>query len=54
MDANVISSANWAFNDKAETASALGRSARIAGPWADAQLTQSGRFAKAYLQAGYK
>ncbi|HYD40237.1 MAG TPA: glycoside hydrolase family 5 protein [Anaeromyxobacter sp.] len=54
MDANVISSANWALNDKEETASALGRSARIAGPWTDAQLTESGRWAKAYIQAGYR
>jgi endoglucanase len=54
MDENVISSANWAFNDKAETASALGRSARIAGPWTDAQLSESGRFARTYIQAGYK
>ncbi len=54
MDANVISSLNWAFNDKQETASALGRSARIVGPWTDAQLSPSGRLAKTYIQAGYK
>jgi endoglucanase len=54
MDANVISSANWALNDKAETASAFGRSARISGPWTDGQLTPSGRWVKAYIQAGYR
>ena len=43
-----------ALNDKEETASALGRSARIAGPWTDAQLTPSGRWVKAYIQAGYR
>lgn len=54
MDANVISSANWSLNDKQETASALGRGARIAGPWKDAQLSASGRWVKAYIQAGYR
>jgi endoglucanase len=54
MDANLISSANWALNDKQETASALGRGARIAGPWTDAQLSESGRWVKAYVQAGYR
>jgi aryl-phospho-beta-D-glucosidase BglC (GH1 family) len=51
MDSYSISSANWAFNDKAETASVLvsGGGASATGPWPDAQLTQSGLFVKAYL-----
>jgi len=54
MDARGISSANWALNDKAETASALKGSARLNGPWTDAQLTDSGRLVKAYVSAGYR
>ena len=52
MDANGISSANWSLNDKAETASALVPGARTVGPWPEEELTESGRFAKAYLGAG--
>jgi len=51
MDAHGISSANWSLNDKAETASALVPGARTSGPWPDQELTESGRFAKAYLGA---
>jgi endoglucanase len=52
MDANGISSANWALNDKAETASALVSGASTAGPWLDSELTESGRWVKEYLAAG--
>jgi endoglucanase len=52
MDAHGISSANWSLNDKAETASALVPGARTAGPWPDAELTESGRFARDYISAG--
>jgi endoglucanase len=51
MDAHGISSANWSLNDKAETASALVPGARTEGPWPDAELTGSGRFARDYISA---
>ncbi len=51
MDQNQVSSANWALNDKRETASALVPGAPPAG-WTDAQLTPSGALAKAYIAAG--
>jgi len=49
MDQNMISSANWSLNDKAETASALVVGASATGPWADSALTQSGLWVKAYI-----
>ncbi len=49
MDANKISSANWSLNDKAETASALVGGASATGPWSDSNLTESGKWAKAYV-----
>ena len=49
MDQNLISSANWSLNDKAETASALVVGASATGPWADSALTQSGLWVKAYI-----
>jgi endoglucanase len=52
MDTNKISSANWALNDKAETASALLSGASATGPWSDANLTESGKWAKAYISKG--
>jgi endoglucanase len=52
MDQNKISSANWALNDKAETASALVGGASATGPWADSALTQSGAWVKAYIGRG--
>ncbi len=52
MDTNKISSANWALNDKAETASALFGGASATGPWSDANLTESGKWAKAYISKG--
>ena len=52
MDANQISSANWSLNDKPETASALVPGASASGPWPDDQLTESGKWARAYVAAG--
>jgi endoglucanase len=52
MDQNMISSANWSLNDKAETASALVSGASATGPWADSALTQSGLLVKAYISKG--
>ncbi|HYD51965.1 MAG TPA: cellulase family glycosylhydrolase, partial [Gemmatimonadaceae bacterium] len=49
MDQNMISSANWSLNDKAETASALVVGASATGPWPDSALTQSGAWVKAYI-----
>jgi len=53
LDANGISSLNWSLNDKAETASALRPGAPVGG-WTDADLTDSGRWVKAYVEAGYR
>ncbi len=53
LDANSISSLNWSLNDKSETASALAPGAPTAG-WTDAHLTDSGRWVKAYVEAGYR
>ncbi|HYD53857.1 MAG TPA: glycoside hydrolase family 5 protein, partial [Gemmatimonadaceae bacterium] len=52
MDQHSISSANWSLNDKAETASALLGGASATGPWTDANLTPSGKWAKAYISRG--
>jgi endoglucanase len=52
MDAHGISSANWAMNDKGETASAL-KSMNYDGPWTSAQLTDSGWLVLPYIHAGY-
>ncbi len=55
MDEHGISSANWAINDKPEEASALIPGARIAGPTIpDAQLSRSGKWARAYILGGYR
>jgi endoglucanase len=53
MDANQISNLNWSVADKNETASILVPGAQTAR-WTDADLTESGRFVKAYIEAGYK
>ncbi len=52
MDTNKISSANWSLNDKSETASALLGGASATGPWSDSNLTESGKWAKAYISKG--
>ena len=51
MDQNLISSANWSMHDKVESASALVSGASATGPWPDSQLTESGRWVKAYISA---
>jgi endoglucanase len=53
LDENAISSLDWSISDKRETASALLPGAPTAG-WTDAHLTESGRFVKAYVEAGYR
>ncbi|UOQ52664.1 cellulase family glycosylhydrolase [Hymenobacter cellulosivorans] len=47
---NSISHANWAFNDKAETASALKPGTSPTAAWSDNFLTQSGSLVKGYIQ----
>ncbi|HYD42028.1 MAG TPA: glycoside hydrolase family 6 protein [Anaeromyxobacter sp.] len=49
MDQNLISSANWSLHDKLESASALQPGASSTGPWPDSELTESGRWVKAYI-----
>ncbi|AUX40613.1 hypothetical protein SOCE26_020140 [Sorangium cellulosum] len=49
MNDNDISWANWALNDKAEACSALRPGSSGMGPWADNQLTDSGRWVKAKM-----
>lgn len=50
MNRNNISSCNWSLFDKNETASALTPGASTTGPWADAQLTQSGKLARDFVR----
>ena len=52
MNQNKLSWCNWSLNDKAETASALVSGASTTGPWADSQLTESGKFVKKAMQTG--
>ncbi|PJJ48112.1 cellulase family glycosylhydrolase [Hymenobacter chitinivorans] len=47
---NGISHANWAFNDKAESASALQPGTSPGAAWSDSFLTQSGALVKGYIQ----
>jgi endoglucanase len=54
LDEHGISSLNWALNDKRETASALHPGTRAVGPWGAGQLTDSGRWARAYVLGGYR
>jgi endoglucanase len=46
---NGISWANWALNDKDEACSALSPSSAKTGPWADDQLTTSGKLVKSLI-----
>ena len=46
MKAKGISHANWALNDKPESASALVPGASAQGGWSAGQLTRSGALAK--------
>ena len=50
MKANGLSHCNWAFNDKAEAASALVPGTNPAAAWSDSYLTQSGQLVKGYVQ----
>ncbi|MBC8081871.1 MAG: cellulase family glycosylhydrolase [Hymenobacter sp.] len=50
MRQNGISHVNWAFNDKAESASVLRPGTNPAGPWSDSYLTTSGTLVKGYIQ----
>ena len=47
---NSISHANWAFNDKGESASALKPGTSPSAPWSDNFLTTSGSLVKGYIQ----
>merc|ERR1711998_499459 len=52
LDANHISSANWAVSDKRESCSALQADAATTGGWtpsADADLTWSGLYVRNYI-----
>ena len=51
MKQNNISHANWAFNDKAESASALNPGTSPSAAWSDNFLTTSGRLVKGYIQS---
>ncbi len=50
LKANQISHCNWAFNDKAEAASALLPGTNPGAGWSDSFLTTSGRLVKGYVQ----
>lgn len=50
MRQNGISHANWAFNDKAESASALKPGTSPTAAWSDNFLTTSGALVKGYIQ----
>jgi len=50
MKQNGISHANWAFNDKAESASALQPGTSPGAAWSDSFLTTSGSLVKGYIQ----
>jgi endoglucanase len=53
LEARGISHANWAVNDKAESASALVAGASASGGWQTGQLTESGTLAKQII-SGWK
>lgn len=45
-----IGTANWGFEDKAESCAALSPNAASNGGWNDGQLSESGRFVRGYLR----
>ncbi|MEM5948092.1 glycoside hydrolase family 5 protein [Spirochaetia bacterium 38H-sp] len=49
MDENMLSWANWSFNDKDESASALVINSDTHGPWPEEQITESGKFVRSHL-----
>ncbi|WP_437962554.1 glycoside hydrolase family 5 protein (plasmid) [Sorangium sp. So ce119] len=51
LSTNKISWLNWSIVDKAEACAALRPGAGASGPWSDGQLTESGRWVKAKIQA---
>ncbi|WP_438027637.1 glycoside hydrolase family 5 protein [Sorangium sp. So ce233] len=51
LSTNKISWLNWSIVDKAEACAALRPGAGAGGPWSDGQLTDSGRWVKAKIQA---
>ncbi|XXX72441.1 glycoside hydrolase family 5 protein [Sorangium sp. So ce134] len=51
LNSNQISWLNWSIVDKAEACAALRPGASTGGPWSDGQLTESGRWVKAKIQA---
>ncbi|WP_438008800.1 glycoside hydrolase family 5 protein [Sorangium sp. So ce321] len=51
LSANKISWLNWSIVDKAEACAALRSGASAGGPWADGQLTDSGRWVKGKIAA---
>ena len=51
MKANQLSHCNWAFNDKAESSSALVPGTNPGAAWSDNYLTTSGRLVKGYVQS---
>merc|ERR1719407_32834 len=51
MEAKKIWDMNWSVFDKPESCSALQPGAPVTGGWADAQLTESGRWVRASLRA---
>ncbi|WP_437289309.1 glycoside hydrolase family 5 protein [Sorangium sp. So ce406] len=51
LSTNKISWLNWSIVDKAEACAALRPGAGASGPWSDGQLTDSGRWVKAKIQA---
>jgi len=50
LNCRSISHINWSINDKPEVCSALRRNAAATGGWRRWSLTESGRFARAYLR----
>ena len=51
MNAHKISWANWSFSNENESSAALVPSAKLSGPWTEADLTASGRWVKSHLAA---
>ncbi len=51
LDNNMISWANWAVSDAVETAAIVLPGSSVIGGWADADLTESGRFVRAKLRS---
>ncbi|NGZ78233.1 cellulase family glycosylhydrolase [Saccharibacillus alkalitolerans] len=48
-----ISWANWSLSDKQEASAALAPGASLTGGWTQSQLSESGRFVREQMRAGY-